>query len=90
MPASRTRRWTARLATTLAAWLVAFAVVTSLLNLFGDQLAAMSPELRALTISGTLVVLMVNVVMPFIGPRVARLVSAPRERRAPETAPTRA
>jgi antibiotic biosynthesis monooxygenase (ABM) superfamily enzyme len=60
------RPWTARLATTLAAWLVAFAVVTSLLNLLGRQLGAMSPTLRALVISGTLVVLMVNVVMPFI------------------------
>jgi antibiotic biosynthesis monooxygenase (ABM) superfamily enzyme len=60
------RPLTARLATTLAAWLFAFAIVTSLLNLFGDQLSAMSPAMRALVISGTLVALMVNVVMPFI------------------------
>ena len=64
MLASRPR--TARLATTLAAWLVAFAIVNALLNLFGDQLSAMSPALRALVISGTLVALMVNVVMPFL------------------------
>jgi hypothetical protein len=30
-------RWQARIATTLAAWLVAFLVVTALLRLFGDQ-----------------------------------------------------
>jgi antibiotic biosynthesis monooxygenase (ABM) superfamily enzyme len=58
--------WTARLATTLAAWLVAFAIVNALLDLLGDQLGAMSPALRALVISGTLVALMVNVVMPLI------------------------
>ena len=80
----------ARLATTLAAWLIAFSVVSTLLQLFGDQLAAMSPTLRALVISGTLVALMVNVVMPFLGPRIARLASRPRARQVPPTAPTRA
>jgi antibiotic biosynthesis monooxygenase (ABM) superfamily enzyme len=72
MLASRPRLWTARLATTLAAWLIAFAVVTSLLNLLGPQLSAMSPTLRALVISGTLVVLMVNVVMPLLSVRISR------------------
>src|SRR3954470_24295528 len=72
MLASRPRLWTARLATTLVAWLIAFAVVTSLLNVFGHQLSAMSPMLRALVISGTLVVLMVNVVMPLLSVRTAR------------------
>jgi antibiotic biosynthesis monooxygenase (ABM) superfamily enzyme len=71
----------ARLVTTLATWLVAFSIVRTLLELFGHQLASMSPTLRALLLSGTLVVLMVNVVMPFIGPRIARLLP---------TAPTRA
>ena len=89
-----------RLATTLAAWIVAFSVVSSLLQLFGDQLAAMSPTLRALVISGILVVLMVNVVMPVLGPRIARFAGRPRARavreslaalESPEpTAPTRA
>jgi antibiotic biosynthesis monooxygenase (ABM) superfamily enzyme len=74
----------ARLATTLATWLVAFSIVRTLLELFGHQLATMSPTLRALLLSGTLVVLMVNVVMPFLGPRIARLTQA----RATE--PTRA
>jgi antibiotic biosynthesis monooxygenase (ABM) superfamily enzyme len=74
-----------RLATTLAAWIVAFSVVSAILQLFGDQLAAMSPTLRALVISGTLVVLMVNVVMPFLGPRITRLLQP-----APPKAPTRA
>ena len=72
MPASPTIHWTARLATTLAAWAVAFAIVNTLLTLFGHQLAALPPALRALVLSGTLVVLMVNVVMPFLGPRIAR------------------
>jgi len=72
MLASRSRLWTARLATTLAAWLIAFAVVTSLLNVFSHQLSAMSPTLRALVISGMLVVLMVNVVMPFLSVRISR------------------
>ena len=70
-----------RIATTLATWLVAFSVVRTLLELFGSQLATMSPTLRAAVLSGTLVLLMVNVVMPFLGPRIARLTRA--------TAPTR-
>ena len=73
-----------RLATTLATWLVAFSIVRTLLELFGHQLAAMSATQRALLLSGTLVVLMVNVVMPFLGPRIARLTQAR------PTAPTRA
>ena len=74
-----------RLVTTLAVWLVAFSIVRTLLELFGRQLAEMSVTGRALLLSGTLVVLMVNVVMPFIGPRIARLT-----RQARPTAPTRA
>ena len=71
-----------RIATTLTTWLVAFSVVRTLLELFGSQLATMSPTLRAAVLSGTLVFLMVNVVMPFLGPRIARLTRP--------TAPTRA
>ena len=77
MTISPSRHWTARLAMTLAAWLVAFAIVNTLLTVLADQLAAMSPTLRALVISGILVALMVNVVMPVLSVRIARWVQAP-------------
>jgi antibiotic biosynthesis monooxygenase (ABM) superfamily enzyme len=81
MTALRTPQLMARLATTLAAWLAAFTVVTTLLTLFGDQLGALPLGLRALVISGTLVALMVNLVMPAISVAVSRLVLP--ERRSP-------
>ena len=65
-------RWLAPAATTLGAWLVAFVVVTGLLTLFGDQLGSLPLALRALVISGLLVVLMVNLVMPVLSGAVAR------------------
>jgi antibiotic biosynthesis monooxygenase (ABM) superfamily enzyme len=65
-------RWQARIASTLAAWLVAFLVVTALLRLFGDQLGSLPLELRALVLSGVLVGLMANVVMPALTVVVAR------------------
>ena len=66
--------WPVRVATTLAAWLVAFVVVTSLLTLFGDELGSLPPALRALVISGVLVTLMVNLVMPVLGPALRQRV----------------
>jgi antibiotic biosynthesis monooxygenase (ABM) superfamily enzyme len=66
-------RWQARVATTLAAWLVAFVVVTVLLRVFGDQLGSLPLELRALVLSGVLVGLMANVVMPALTVVVGRL-----------------
>jgi hypothetical protein len=74
MPTARTRRWLAPVTTTLAAWLVAFAVVISLLSLLGDELAALPLAPRALVISGVLVALMVNLVMPVVNVGVARWV----------------
>jgi antibiotic biosynthesis monooxygenase (ABM) superfamily enzyme len=74
MDTPRTRRWLAPVTTTLAAWLVAFAVVTSLLSLFGEELAALPLAPRALVISGVLVALMVNLVMPVVNVGVARWV----------------
>jgi hypothetical protein len=71
---SRARRWLAAVATTLAAWLVAFSIVTTLLTLFGDELAALPLALRALVISGAIVALMVNLVMPVLSVAVARWV----------------
>ena len=53
-----------RLAMTLVAWLAAFAVVMALLAVFGDLLAALPMAARAAVISGVLVTVMVNVVMP--------------------------
>jgi antibiotic biosynthesis monooxygenase (ABM) superfamily enzyme len=64
---SSSTEWPVRVATTLVAWLVAFVVVTSLLTLFGDELGSLPPALRALVISGVLVTLMVNLVMPVLG-----------------------
>lgn len=64
---SLARRWLARLAATLAAWLVAFVLVVALLTLFADELASLPLALRALLISGVLVSVMANLVMPVLG-----------------------
>jgi hypothetical protein len=69
---SRARSWLVRVTTTLAAWLVAFCVVMALLTLFGRQLESLPPALRALTISGALVMLMANLVMPGLNAAAAR------------------
>jgi antibiotic biosynthesis monooxygenase (ABM) superfamily enzyme len=61
----------ARLVITLAAWLVAFLTVTALLELFGDELASLPLAVRALVISGVLVTLMANVVMPVLNSAIA-------------------
>jgi antibiotic biosynthesis monooxygenase (ABM) superfamily enzyme len=74
---SRAPRWLAPLAMTLGAWLVAFLVVTALLTFFCDELAALPLALRALVISGLLVALMVNLVMPLLSIAVARWLAAP-------------
>jgi antibiotic biosynthesis monooxygenase (ABM) superfamily enzyme len=60
---------------TLAAWLVAFVVVTTLLSVLGDQLKSLPLAVRALLISGVLVALMVNVVMPVLSSTLARRLS---------------
>lgn len=70
--ASRVLRWRAQVATTLVAWLVAFLVVTVLQRLFADQMGSLPLELRALVLSGVLVGLMANVVMPAVSSVVAR------------------
>ncbi|MUL40409.1 hypothetical protein FZ103_04310 [Streptomonospora sp. PA3] len=62
----------ARAATTLAAWAAAFGIVLVLLTLFGDALAALAMPARALLISGVLVVVMVNLVMPRVSAAVDR------------------
>jgi antibiotic biosynthesis monooxygenase (ABM) superfamily enzyme len=73
--------WLAPAVTTLGAWLVAFLVVLMLLTLFGDELGSLPLALRALVISGPLVALMVNLVMPVLSAALARwLAGAPRMR----------
>lgn len=57
---------------TLGAWLVAFVVVLMLLTLLGDELESLPLALRALVISGVLVSLMANLVMPVLSLAIAR------------------
>jgi antibiotic biosynthesis monooxygenase (ABM) superfamily enzyme len=83
---SRAPRWLAPVATTLGAWLVAFLVVTALLTVFGDELKSLPLALRALVISGVLVALMVNVVMPVLGTAVARWLGRSPRARLPRAA----
>jgi hypothetical protein len=79
----RPQRWLVAAVTTVTAWLVAFVVVMALLTLFREQLASLPVALRALVISGVLVTLMVNLVMPALGGAVVRmLVSRTRPRLA--------
>jgi antibiotic biosynthesis monooxygenase (ABM) superfamily enzyme len=82
-PASPKPRVPDRLVMTLAAWLVAFLTVTALLELFGDELASLPLPVRALVISGVLVTLMANVVMPVLNSAIARsgVASLTRHRR---------
>jgi antibiotic biosynthesis monooxygenase (ABM) superfamily enzyme len=72
-PASR--RWAVKLAATIGAWLAAWGVVVALLSLFGKQLGSLPLALRALTISGVLVVLMIHLVMPVLSRLLARWVA---------------
>jgi antibiotic biosynthesis monooxygenase (ABM) superfamily enzyme len=58
---------------TLTTWVVAFSIVTALLLLFGKQLTSLPLAPRAAVISGVMVTLMVNVVMPRLRPITARL-----------------
>jgi antibiotic biosynthesis monooxygenase (ABM) superfamily enzyme len=69
------RRWLVKVMTTLAAWLVAWVVVVVLLSVLGDQLGSLPLVLRALAISGLLVVLMANLVMPLLARLAERWLS---------------
>jgi antibiotic biosynthesis monooxygenase (ABM) superfamily enzyme len=57
---------------TLGAWLVAFLVVLALLTALGDELQSLPLALRAFVISGVLVTLMANLVMPVLNVAIAR------------------
>ncbi len=58
------KRQLARLATFLLTWLAAFLIAVGLFSAFGQQLLTMPRYLRALTVSGVLVVAMNFLVMP--------------------------
>jgi antibiotic biosynthesis monooxygenase (ABM) superfamily enzyme len=66
-------RLRAALVMTLTTWIVAFGIVTGLLSLFGHQLMSLPLAPRAAIISGVMVTLMVNVVMPRLRAVVARV-----------------
>jgi antibiotic biosynthesis monooxygenase (ABM) superfamily enzyme len=83
---SRGPRWLVPVATTMGAWLVAFLVVTALLTAFADELASLPLALRALLISGVLVALMVNLVMPLLSGALARWLAGPPPTTAGATA----
>jgi antibiotic biosynthesis monooxygenase (ABM) superfamily enzyme len=72
----KTRQSLAPLLTTLAAWLAAFLVVVALQTLVGDELGSLPLALQALVMSGVLVALMANLVMPVVSGAVARWVGA--------------
>lgn len=74
---SRRQQWVARGVVTGAAWLVAFIVVLALFTLFGEELEALPLAWRALVVSGILVNLMANLVMPVVILGVARLFGGP-------------
>jgi antibiotic biosynthesis monooxygenase (ABM) superfamily enzyme len=76
------RGWLAPVAMTLGAWLVAFAVVTGLLSVFGRELGALPLGVRALVMSGVLVAVMVNLVMPLLSTVIARWHGGPPQTRA--------
>ena len=73
--------WLVRLLTTLAAWLVAFLVVWTLLTVFADELKTLPLALRALVISGILISSMVNLVIPLLSAAAARLQARPPQTR---------
>jgi antibiotic biosynthesis monooxygenase (ABM) superfamily enzyme len=70
---SRTPRLVRRIVTTLLAWIGAYLVVNVVVLVGGRALATASPARQMLVISGTLVAVMVNVLMPLIAGVVARL-----------------
>ena len=80
---TRPPRWLAPVVMTLSAWLVAWLVVVGLLTYFGKQLASLPIGVRALVMSGLLVALMVNLVMPVLGAALARLLARPPRPRLP-------
>jgi antibiotic biosynthesis monooxygenase (ABM) superfamily enzyme len=84
--------WRVKLLMTLAAWLVAFAIVTALLSVFGHQLAALPLAVRALVISGVLVTVMTRLALPAFDIAAARWRAGRHHKRSPapqQSTPTR-
>jgi antibiotic biosynthesis monooxygenase (ABM) superfamily enzyme len=67
----------AQLARFLLGWLAAFAIVVTLFSAFGRQLEAMSLQVRALTMSGVLVVAMNFFIMPTVTRLLSRFLRPP-------------
>jgi len=77
------RRRLTRLVTTLAAWAAAYLVVLVILTVLGRQLTALPVPLRAAVISGVMIAVMLNLVMPTLNKFISSwLATAPalRER----------
>jgi multidrug efflux pump subunit AcrB len=56
----------AKLVTTGMAWLVVYLLLLTLFSSFEDQLAALTLPVRLLVVSGVLVIVMANLVMPMV------------------------
>lgn len=69
------RQLARRIVITLAAWVAAYLLVTLVFVVGGDRLAGAPAPVRFLVVSGVLVIVMVNVLMPFLGRTVGRLFS---------------
>jgi antibiotic biosynthesis monooxygenase (ABM) superfamily enzyme len=74
---ARTRRLRAQVTMTLTAWAIAFLVVMAVFTVFDDEFESIPRPLRALVLSGVLVALMVNLVMPAISAGLSRRLPAP-------------
>ena len=70
--ARRVPRWLARIVMTITAWPFAFLAVLLLFTIFRDELGSLSLATRALVVSGVLVTLMANVVIPVLSDVVNR------------------
>jgi antibiotic biosynthesis monooxygenase (ABM) superfamily enzyme len=79
--------WRARLATTIAAWMAAFGVVTALLSVLGDELGSLPLAIRALIISGVVVTMMTTVVMPALSVAIGRSLGDSKRERSPAVSP---
>jgi antibiotic biosynthesis monooxygenase (ABM) superfamily enzyme len=65
-----------RLVTTLAAWIAAYATVGAVFIVGGSALADAPLAVRLLVVSGVLVVIMVNVLMPALARPLDKLLAA--------------
>ena len=71
-PPHRVPAWLARVVMTITAWPFAFLTVLALFTFFDDELGSLPLATRALVVSGVLVTLMANVVIPVLNDVVHR------------------